>query len=103
MEILQLLLQPFFEILGVVVFLGVGYIVGFFPVLIGSLGTVEPGPIDFATDGGKFYRSKGMKCWHVTYLDDGKRYLPAETVALAGWILLIILSIVIWAIIQIAV
>ena len=100
MEILlEIIIQPLLQI----VFLGVGYLVGFFPVLIGSLGTIEPGPVNSAVDGGVFYRSKGMKFWHLTFVDRGKRFLPAETVALAGWVILATAGTVIWAIIQIAV
>ena len=32
-----------------------------------------------------------MKYWHITYSVGGKRYLPAETVALVGWGLICLL------------
>ena len=97
MEILlELVLEPIIKI----IFLGIGYPLGFFPVLIGSVGTVEPGPLGSAVDGGGFYRSKGMKWWHLTYFDGGKRYLPAGTVAFEGWLLLLSISILVWAILH---
>ena len=71
--LLEILIEPFLQI----AFLWVGYLVGFFPVLFGSLGTIEPGPVDSAVDGGDFYRSKGMKFWHLTFVDRGKR-LPTR-------------------------
>lgn len=82
---LQIILEPIFEI--VFIFLGLlGYVVGVLPVMIGSLGTLEPGPFQKAGDF-SFYRSKGMKWWHSTYRDSGRTYLPAGTVALIGWLL----------------
>ena len=50
------LLEPIARVL----FFGIGYAVGFFPVLLGSLGSVEPGPIDRIGDS-SFYRSKSEK------------------------------------------
>jgi len=99
---LEILFELLFSIvleLSPIIFIGVGYVAGFLPVLIGSLGTIEPGPIECAADG-DFYRSKGMRIWHLTYVDEGKRYLPAETVALVGWALVIALSVFIWAMLQ---
>ena len=72
----ELVLKPVIA----VVFYGVGYVIGFFPVMIGSLGSVEPGPIGHKG-------SKGMKTWRLTYEENGTRYLPAEAVALVGWLI----------------
>ena len=76
------LLEPVIEFL----FIGIGYLFGFLPVLVGTLGTVEPESLEHIEDF-RFYRSKGMKWWHITYCDGNKRYLPATSVALVGWIL----------------
>ena len=75
-----MLLEPLFMFLLIVV----GYAVGFFPVMLGSLGSVEPGPID-RTEDHAYYRARAEKWWHVTYVDEGRRYLPVEGVALVGW------------------
>ena len=91
--ILQLLLEILLQILGAIlceisvkiIFISIGYFFGFFLVLFSTLWSIEPGPIRHCDDGGAFYRSQGMKFWHITYSVDGKRYLPAETVALVGW------------------
>ena len=87
--ILELLLEIPLQILAEVgikiTFLTVGYFFGFFLVLFSTLCSIEPGPIRHCDDGGVFYRSQGMKFWHITYSVDGKQYLPAETVALVGW------------------
>jgi len=65
----------------------VGYAVGFLAVIFGSLGTVEPGPTERIGDH-SYYRSKAQKWWHLTYVDRGTRYLPAEGVALVGWMII---------------
>ena len=87
--ILQLLLEIPLQMLAEVgikiTFLTVGYFFGFFLVLFSTLWSIEPGPIRHCDDGGAFYRSQGMKFWDITYSVDGKRYLPAETVAWVGW------------------
>ena len=91
--ILQLLLEILLQILGAIlceisvkiIFISIGYFFGFFLVLFSTLWSIEPGPIRYCDDGGVFYRSQGMKFWHITYSVDGKQYLPAETVALVGW------------------
>lgn len=80
---LQLILEPILLLLLLVV----GYVVGYLPVVIASGGSIEPGSIAQAGDR-SFCRAKGMKWWHVTYRDNGTRYLPAEAVALIGWFLL---------------
>lgn len=87
------LLEPIARVL----FFGIGYAVGFFPVLLGSLGSVEPGPIDRIGDS-SFYRSKSEKWWHVTYVDQGTRYLPAEGVALVGVGILGLIAVSVWLI-----
>lgn len=79
----MLLLEPLIEFL----FITIGYLFGFLPVLVGTLGSVEPEPLE-RLDDYRLYRSKGMKWWHITYRDDDKRYLPASSVALVGWILI---------------
>ena len=79
----MLLLEPLIEFL----FITIGYLFGFLPVLVGTLGTVEPESLERLEDY-RLYRSKGMKWWHITYRDDDKRYLPASSVALVGWILI---------------
>ena len=91
--ILQLLLEILLQILGAIlceisvkiIFISIGYFFGFFVFLFSTLWSIEPGPIRHCDDGCAFYRSQGMKYWHITYSVDGKRYLPAETVALVGW------------------
>ena len=87
--ILELLLEIPLRILGEIsiqiIFITIGYFWGFFPVLFFTLGLIEPGPIRHCDESGAFYRSQGMKFWHITYSVDGKQYLPAETVALVGW------------------
>ena len=91
--ILELLLELPLRILGEmlceifikIIFISIGYFFGFFPVLFFTLCSIVPGPIRHCDDGGAFYRSQGMKFWHITYSVDEKRYLPAETVALVGW------------------
>ena len=91
--ILQLLLEILLQILGAIlceisvkiIFISIGYFFGFFLVLFSTLWSIEPGPIRHCDDGVAFYRSQGLKYWHITYSVDGKRYLPAETVALVGW------------------
>ena len=93
---LQLILEPIFAI----VFIGIGYVFGFVPVWFGSLGTIEPGPVDRINDR-SYYRSKGMRWWHATYLDDGTRYLPAEAVALVGWILIGSIVGIVWLVMKI--
>ena len=91
--ILQLLFEILLQILGAIlyaisvkiIFISIGYFFTFFVVLFSTLWSIEPSPIRHCDDGGAFYRSQGMKFWHITYSVDGKRYLPAETVALVGW------------------
>ena len=91
--ILELLLEIPLRILGEIlceisaqiIYISIGYFFGFFLVLFFTLCSIEPGPIRHCDDGGAFYRSQGMKFWHITYSVDGKRYLPVETVALVGW------------------
>ena len=94
--ILELLLEIPLRILGEIsiqiifitigyIFITIGYFWGFFPVLFFTLGLIEPGPIRHCDESGAFYRSQGMKYWHITYSVDGKQYLPAETVAWVGW------------------
>ena len=91
--ILQLLLEILLQILGAIlyaisvkiIFISIGYFFGFFVVLFSTPWSIEPGPIRHCDDGGAFYRSQGMKFWHITYSVDDKRYLPTETVALVGW------------------
>ena len=95
---MEILLEPLVKIL----FIGVGYIVGFVPIFFGSLGAIEPGPVHHCVDGGKYYRSMGMKFWHITYTDGENRYLPAETVALVGWLLIAALATGIYALSTIA-
>lgn len=90
---MEMLLEPILKIL----FIGIGYIVGFVPVLVGTLGFVKPGPVDCVDDGGEYYRSRGMRFWHVTFFDKGARYLPAEAVALVGWLVLAGIGAVSWA------
>ena len=97
-DLLEIILQPLAEVF----FLLVGYPLGCFLVMFGSLGSLEPGPIQYAQDY-KFYRSKGMKWWHITYLDDGRRYLPAETVAAVAWIFLAAIAMLIGLLIYYAV
>jgi len=83
---LQIILEPIVTLAFIA--LGfLGYIVGFLPVMIGSLGSLEPGPIEKAGDSA-FYQSKGMKWWHLTYCKHGRTYLPAESVALVGLLLI---------------
>lgn len=89
-ELLRLILEPIAEIL----FLFIGYPIGWILVTLGTLGTIEPGPLERVQDY-SFYRSKGMKWWHVTCFDDGRRYLPAESVAGVAWISLIGIGILI--------
>jgi hypothetical protein len=93
---MEMLLEPLIKI----IFIGIGYLFGFFPVFFGTLGAIEPGPIDRIDDGGKFYRSQGMKFWHITYVDQGIRYMPAELVALLGWILIALIATGTWQILQ---
>lgn len=88
---LQLILEPIFAIL----FFGLGYVIGFFPVMIGSFGALEPGPIEAISDP-SYYRSMGMKWWHLTFEKDGRRYLPAEVVALIGWLMICALVAMVW-------
>ena len=83
--ILEIPLQMLAEVGIKITFLTAGFFFGFFLVLFSTLCAIEPGPIRHCDDGGAFYRSQGMKLWHITYSVDGKRYLPAETVALVGW------------------
>ncbi len=92
--ILELLLMLIFEVL----FLLIGYPLGWLLVTLGTLGTIEPGSFDRALDY-DFYRSKGMKWWHVTYLDNGRRYLPAESVAATAWGLFILAGLLFAAIV----
>ena len=65
----------------------IGYCVGFFPVTIGSLGSLSAEPFGKIADK-TFWRSKGMKWWQLTYLDGGTRYLPAEAVVAVGWLVI---------------
>lgn len=97
MEILlEILLAPLIELFVKIFFIGIGYIFAYFPIVFGSLGTIEPGPIEHCDDGGAYYRSKGMKFWHLTYYHNGKRYLPVETVALVGWGLIGLIVAFVW-------
>ena len=65
--LLEIPLQMLAEVGIKITFLTVGYFFGFFPVLFLTLCSIEPGPIRHCDDGGAFYRSQGMKYWHITY------------------------------------
>ena len=78
---LRILFEPILELL----FFGIGYFVGVFPVMLLSLGEVEPGPIERVQDF-SYYHSQDMRWWHLTYTEDGRRYIPAEGVAAIGWL-----------------
>lgn len=65
----------------------VGYAIGYFPVLIGTLCNIEPGPFEDIDPYCAYKRSYGMKWWHVTYEKNGVRYLPSPLVALVGWLM----------------
>ena len=78
---LEMHLAPVLELL----LYGIGYFVGFLPVVLLSLGEIEPGPIERTQDF-SYYRSKGKRWWHLTYTEDGRRYIPAEGVATIGWL-----------------
>ena len=89
-ELLGFILEPIAEIL----FLLIGYPLGWMLVACGTFGVIEPGPLDRVRDF-SFYRSKGMKWWHITYLDGGRRYLPTESVAGVAWIFIVGLGVVV--------
>jgi hypothetical protein len=89
--IFEMVLRPLFCLL----FVGIGYVVGFLPVMVGSLGMVEPSPIEHVFDKA-FYNSAGLKWWHLTYEKDRNRYLPAESVAIVGWVLLGSIGVAVW-------
>ena len=91
------LLEPVARIL----FFGIGYAIGYFPVILGSLGTIEPGPLERIGDA-PYYRSKSEKWWHITYVDEGMRYLPAEGVALVGAGILGMIVALAWLIVKCA-
>ncbi len=90
---LELILEPVLVLL----LFGGGYVIGFLPTVILSLGAMEPGPLSKIGDR-EFYRGNGMRWWHLTYQKDGKTYLPAEGVAAIGWILLLSGGLMAWAI-----
>ncbi len=97
MELLQIILKP---IIGLLIF-GIGYFIGFLPVTLLSLGAIEPGPMDKIEDF-SYYRSQGLRWWHLTYRKDGQRYLPAEGVALVGWLVIASVVGIAWLLVQIA-
>lgn len=93
-RLIQFILAPIAEF----IFLIIGYPSGWFLVTIVTLGEIEAGPFDRVTDY-TFYHSKRMKWWHFTYLDNGSRFLPAESVAGIAWIFVLGVSTLIAALI----
>ena len=65
-----------------------GYVPGALAVFLGSFGKIEPEPLKRMRDY-TFYKTRGMKWWHLTYLDDGSRYMISEGVAFVGWALIV--------------
>ena len=88
---LSIFLEPVFSL----IFVGIGYLVGFLPVILLSLGKIDPGPVERAGDF-SFYRSKGLKWWHMTFREGARHVLPAEGVALVGWAFLVSLFLFLW-------
>ena len=89
---MEILLELFLKL----ILIPIGYLIGYVPVVIISLGSLEPGPFDSMFDGGKFYREKGMKFWHLTYVDQDRRYLLSELVSIIGLAILGMAGGLIW-------
>lgn len=89
------MLELLFEEIFIFLFIVIGYFFGFPLVMLGSLGLVDPGDLDHVRDY-KFLRKQGMKFWHLTYVVDGRRFLPAEGVALIGWLVIAAVVATVW-------